>query len=404
MEQTANPDSVLNIDVLINIMSMSGPRTISRLMRASRELYPAGPKYLLRRTVKLRGDANVRSFVAFMRVDSPKRVPLLKRLEISTGHLSGAAADLLEKLFLDCAPLFEIRRLTIDHAEEFFESSPGMSGVFSMLRSVEHLTVSEIGARANTFLINLRSRLVSANLFMVPHPADEDSLASEDSDEEDEEDEEDDGDFRNPIVQLHTSKDTLETLSVRHCDTFSDLGLDHVYEQTYPHVHALTLTANELPATGHYARAFPNVRTLTLECDARELDAFGADFEDFCALRMMNTDQLARAGEGVWAGVEEVHGTLIDHFLLGLRGPVERVHVTGGYMDKRMWRLVLLACKPAYVNFQGFDVDLFYGGGFKRLMRGNLLEPVRCFEIMVFFGGMIEPENVDAPEALVSNF
>lgn len=104
----------------------------------------------------------------------------------------------------------------------------------------------------------------------------------------------------------------------------------------------------------------------------------------------------------MWPGLTAVHGALTDHFLLGLAGPVQQLHIAGCYMDRWMFRTVLLVTRPLYVYFSGFDVNLFAEGALNKLMRGPLVTPVRCFDIMVAFGCVLQPEQVDVPAALVS--
>ncbi|KAI0655352.1 hypothetical protein C8Q70DRAFT_923853 [Cubamyces menziesii] len=386
-------DAYLNVDVLLNIMAMSDNTTICRLMRSSRELYHEGPKYILRRGVRLKKVSSVSSFVMFMKAEQPHRFQSLRRLHISTGCLPPSDARALEQLLIDNESHFEIRRLTIDHAEEFFDSTPGLVGAFALVHTVTELTMSEIGRRASLFLERSRSKLISANLSMVmrPLPAD-----SEDSDDEDYDDDAFDSTIRNPILQLHNSQDTLRKLSVEWADTDCDLGV--LYKECYPNVKTLTLASNELPYTMHYARAYPNLSELTLDVATRELAELGRGIDSFVDHRYVN--KLEQMQHGKWERLTAVHGTLIDHFLLGLLCEVEQVHINGNFMDKRMFRSVLSTTRPKYVNFQGFDVDLFFEGEFRRLMRGPLLAPVRCFEIMIFFGGMLQPEEVDVPKAL----
>ncbi|KAI0640644.1 hypothetical protein C8Q79DRAFT_1004229 [Trametes meyenii] len=394
MEQTV-PRTVLNNDVLLNILAVSDTLTICRLMATSRQLYHEGPKHLLKKTVVLRSENKLVSFLTFMAAEAPYRFQFLHSLQIDIGHISEAATITVEYFFISAAPFLNIRRLTLDRAEEFFESGTGIPGAFALcLRTVEHMKVSEIGRRASIFLEHSRSRLVSADLTMIPRPIPDDS--DDDSDEEREDDDTDDSRFRNPILQLRNSQETLKTLNVRWCDTDCEIGV--LYEQTYPHVKDLTLSANELPYTTHYARAFPNIETLTIGIAPREIDELGTAMDDFVEHRYMNKiDQLQN---GKWEGLKSVHGTLIDLFLLGALCPVERVHINGPHMDKRMFRSVLTTARPAYVNFQAFDVDLFYEQDFTHLVRGRWLEPVRAFEITVFFAGILTPEEVDVPKAL----
>lgn len=423
MKQNPNRHRVLNLDVLLNIMSLADICTISPLMRTSRELYTEGPKYLLRDGVDLDTASSVPSFVAFMRAEYPHRLHLLDLLHIYAGHLSAAESRILVEFLVDCAPLLKIRRLGIDRAEEFFKSSRGLAGAFGLLRHVKHLTLFEVGPRTSVFLRNSQSSLVSADVGMIPPSLDDEQDAASDSDEDDDEDlhfdSEDDedadsgddeapddiyADYGNPILLLHNSQDTLTRLAVSACDTFAEDD-DHAYPQRYPHVHTLTLTANELPATLHYARAFPAVRTLTLRCAPHEVDALGPARADVQAFRLANQIDLAeqRAAAGtVWPGLTAVHGALTDHFLLGLAGPVEQLHIAGCYMDRWMFRTVLLVTRPLYVYFSGFDVNLFAEGALNKLMRGPLVTPVRCFDIMVAFGCVLQPEQVDVPAALVS--
>ncbi|KAI0365466.1 hypothetical protein BV20DRAFT_954278 [Pilatotrama ljubarskyi] len=392
MDDTRSSPSALNMDVLRNVLALSDGRTIARMMQLSRELYHEGPKHLLRLPVRLRRESSISSFVAFMLAEDARRVRFLTNLHISTGLLSRAEAGPFEDFVFRFAPQMNIIQLDIERAEEFFESSPGLSSAFSLLTTVKHLKMDEIGRRASIFLEQLRSQLVSADLTMIPRPIRHD----EDDEDSDEDEDEDDPSIRNPILQLRNSQDTLKSLDVTFGDTDCDVG--ELFEQRYPHVKRLNLIANELPYTMHYARAYPNVTTLTIACAERELAELGTKMDDYVDQRHVN--KLEQMSHGSWKSLKEVHGTLIDHFLLAALCPVEQLHIRGPFMDTRMFRSVLLTTTPAYVNFDAFDVDLFYEADFKRLMRGHFVQPIRCFEITLMLGGILEPKDVSMPRAL----
>ncbi|EIW62398.1 uncharacterized protein TRAVEDRAFT_27712 [Trametes versicolor FP-101664 SS1] len=411
MKIASNLKPLLNLDVLLMVMSFSEDiHTISRLMRASRELYTQGPKYLLRDAVYLENASHILSFVAFMLADHPHRLPLLDSLYIHIGLFSAADADVLEKFLIACGPLLGVKRLVIKHAEEFFKSSPGLASAFGLLRHVQHLVVSEVGQHTSVFLRDLQSSLVSADLEMIPH---NDGASSDDNDEgdDDEGDEEEvDEDerlrkaltenHRNPILLLHNSQETLKTLDARSCGTTPDFTRSDQYEECYPTIQKLTLTANELPNTLYYARAFPNVHTLTLRIDPSQLEILGDDLEDFDNFRESNMFDFTEYEGPKWTALKAVHGALTDHFLLGLSCPVEQLHIDGPYMNTMMFHAVLATTRPKYVYFHAFDVEMFENGEFDELMSGPLLGPVRCFDIMVAFGGVILPEQVDVPASL----
>ncbi|OJT14645.1 hypothetical protein TRAPUB_8803 [Trametes pubescens] len=408
MKNTHTLSPLLNLDVLLTVMSLSDARTISRLMRASRELYPQGPKYLLREAVDLESASHVTSFVAFMRADHPRRLPLLDSLCIQTGPLPTAESGVLEEFLVDCGPLLDAKRLCIKRAEEFFKSRPGLARAFGLLRHIKHLAVSEVGPHTSVFLHDFQSSLVFADLEMIPFNYDgavlrvgEDGLDADEEAEESFRNSITDG-YRNPILLLRNSQETLKSLDVRSCGTMPTLGSSDQYKECYPAVHKLTLAANKLPNTLHYARAFPNVHTITFRIDPPQLEILGENLADFRAFRDANMHHLAEYTGPQWPSLKAVHGALTEHFLLGLACPVEQVHIDGPYMNAMMFHSMLADTRPKYVYFHAFDVDMFEDGEFDELMSGPLLAPVRCFDIMVAFGGVLQPEQVDVPAALVS--
>ncbi|KAI0352432.1 hypothetical protein OH77DRAFT_1497914 [Trametes cingulata] len=392
MDHTPAGPSALNMDVLRNVLALADGRTIARLMQLSRELYHEGPKHLLKLPVRLKRESSIASFIAFMSAEDGRRFRFLNNFHITTGLLSQAEAAAFEEFVLRFASHMKITHLNIERAEEFFESSPGLSSALSLLTEVKYLRVAEIGQRSNIFLQQLRSQLVSANLTMIPRPIRHD----EDDEDSDEDDDDDDSSIRNPILQLRNSQETLTSLTVTHGDTDCDIG--ELFKECYPNVKYLILYANELPYTMHYARAFPNVEMLTMQCAERELAELGNKVDEYVDQRHVN--KIEQIAEGSWKSLKAVYGTLIDHFLLAALCPVERLHIKGPFMDTRMFRSVLLTTTPAYVDFDGFDLDLFYDADFKRITRGHFVQSIRCLEMTLMLGGLLEPEDVRIPGAL----
>ncbi|KAH9853262.1 hypothetical protein C2E23DRAFT_822444 [Lenzites betulinus] len=387
--------SVLNTDIMINIMTMSDTRTVVRLMLLCRDLYHEGPKHLRRHTLRLSRETCVPSFVAFMKAEHHQRLRYLKRLRISIADLSKAVSDVLEHFIVECAPALQIEELTIDHAEDFFKSSLGLPGCFALLHSIKRLSLVEVGKHADTFLTSSRSHLLSAELEMIPH-----SSPDEDSSDE-EEDADDDFSFRNPILQLRNSQDTLESLTVCSSDTFSDFGV--FYEQCYPNVKELILSRNEAPKTTHYTRAFPNLQKLDIAVDSRDhfelVEYSDLDPIETCRhFRMLN--KFEQQQHGPWTTLKTVRAPVIDHYLLGLIRPVEQLHIAGPIMGKKMFHSVLGVTRPVYLSLDGFDSAIFLDGEFKSLVRGPFLETVRALEITLFLGKLLAPELVDVPQAL----
>ncbi|KAI0637475.1 hypothetical protein C8Q77DRAFT_1086200 [Trametes polyzona] len=386
MEQYSERQLVLNLDTLLNIMSMSSRDTASRMMRASRELYSHGPTHVVQKEVLLKRKDTVTSFVAFMMVDYPYRLRFLENLHISTGRLSGGDAEVLERFLLDSAQVMIVRQLTIDHAEQFFLSMAGLSGAFSLLHTLDSLTLNDIGRRAEGFLISLKSHLVSADLSMLLFYGDEFD-----------DDNEDGNVTLNPILQLRNSQDTLGHLHVQRCNVFTDL--ETVYEERYPHILELSLTSDELPCTTHLARAFPNVHTLQFECEPRPWEQLGADLEVLHALRVTNEGQQTRFG--MWTALRCVQGTLVDLYLLGLLCPVEQLHIDGPATYRSMLRPVIGVATPAYLSLTHFDADIVSESLFGRAgTHPQWLASVRALEIQCTLGFEIDPDEIDMPLVL----
>ncbi|KAI0766206.1 hypothetical protein BD413DRAFT_606013 [Trametes elegans] len=333
---------LFNSDVL-NILAVSDPTTICRLVQVTRELYRARPKYLLKDVVNPRRECSVPFFVSFM---------------------SQSEAKSLETFLLQSASLLIIRCLDIKCAEDFSESSPSLLSCFALLRILTSLRVEEIGRCTNSFLRQLQADLV-ADPTMIQRPFDSHSDADSYLEDEDE----DDPAIRIPILQLTNSQDSLRLLVYSMCDTFG--RWDVLYDQRYPDLKMLTLNWNEVPSTAHYARAFPTLATLTLSTSPRELHEVGATFERLYEQRSLN--KITQILFGRWERLRAVYGT----------------------------RSSITSSSPR-CNLQGFDVDLFFCGECKRLMRGQLLRPARCFEIALVFGSVVMPSTaVDVPTALV---
>ncbi|KAI0820694.1 hypothetical protein BC628DRAFT_1395881 [Trametes gibbosa] len=225
----------------------------------------------------------------------------------------------------------------------------------------------------------------------------QDRESSEDYEEEEDNDEDDS--IRNPILQLHNSQDTLETLTVRWCDTFSDFGV--LYEPRYPNLKELTLAMNEFPSTAHHTRAFPNLATLNLEEDPREYAELGTEGEIFRDHRLLNKFGIYQ--HGTWASLKAVRAPLVDHFLLRLISPVERMHVMGNFFGQAHAALRPRDDAPRVPEFRWLrHLSLLRWRVQTCLLRGSLFNAVRAFETTLFIGGLLEPEQVTIPHAPVS--
>ena len=352
-------------------------------MRTCQALRHHGAKPLLDHGVSLATHTHFVSFLEFMLSDEQFRFLHFHTLEIVSSPVRSSKA--IEALYgLITHPLLSIHTLALLDAEMTLKVSPPLAGsstadrrpyhplpffaALSALTTLTHLAVSDCGPLTSAFLRALRAPLESATLDFLPRgpamawaalPA----YCRGDTD---------------PVTLLRACAGSLRTLrgtGFGAAATPSGHEGKNEEEIVYPHVRVVEATyvpwllesggrhaEGALPHTARYARAFPRLTRLALSSTAEDGGAStgaGAVWEDagrvaarreaLVALRVANRAALARCGEGVWEGIEEVCGGLGTLYALALVREVRRVVVEGGVGSAEQWmlRAVLRDARPA---------------------------------------------------------
>ncbi|KAI0701547.1 hypothetical protein C8T65DRAFT_269303 [Cerioporus squamosus] len=156
-----------------------------------------------------------------------------------------------------------VMHLTIDYAEEFFGSSPGLAEVFAALRTIKYVKIHDVGIHGVLFLRKTRSCFVCADLTMAAifdkYPRCLSSPLSPDRRVT----------MRNPIVLLHDSQDDLESLTASGCRTLCPVMVDTVrYIVTFVTWTCRTTISPSRPTTRMHSPTSPSFvsRRLLTSC------------------------------------------------------------------------------------------------------------------------------------------
>ncbi|KAI0751911.1 hypothetical protein C8Q80DRAFT_1098427 [Daedaleopsis nitida] len=380
--------SSLNTDVLSNIMACCDSPSISRMMQTNCDLHHGGAKYLLEDLVTLRNAADIQSFILFMLVGRGVRFAYLWGLSFTCRDISPGLAAELVSFLQTCSSIGKIGTLEILHAEDLLESDEGLVDAFASLKTIKDLKVYEMGHEAAEFLRQLQSAVVKAELDVLQD--DDEDWDPDDHYTEDEQDY-----YKNPIVLLRNSQQSLEMLIGQGFDTV--ISLLPTYAVSYPHVDFLDLRDVDPPLTVPLAHAFPNLSFLALMVDDDDLESMGNGLQTIVEHRAVNI--IEQMQHGSWKSLDRCLGRLIDHFLLAVQCHVKALTIRGNGMEPRMLRDVLGQTKPLHLSFEGFEANLF-DSGFRRVMRRPYAAQLRCMELVLVVGAVLEPENVDVPDMI----
>ncbi len=296
---------------------------------------------------------------------------------------------MLQAFFLRFSLTMNITHLTMDYAEEFFGSSPGLAEAFAALKTIKYVKIHDVGIHGVLFLQNTRSCFVSADLTMAAvfeqHPRCLQPPSSAGRRVT----------VRNPIVLLHGAQNDLVALTASGCRTLhpDDSG----YCQVYPNVRTLELQDNDLPVTTHYAHAFPDLSKLRVETSPDVLSALAVSKSDSVTKsRSRNCDQQLKTG--TWKSLDACHAPLVDHFMLCLICPVKELHVFGPHMNPDMLYQVLKTTQPSALSLRSFFLGDLATRRFAKLLRQPCAVNLKRLELFI----CIKSADVDVAGNLVS--
>ena len=380
--------SPLPFDVLAHIMAHSDDQTISMLMKSTRELYYAGAKYILDYDYIVLADLrDVVSWMKFMSAEGGSRFKYLDGLEFRMKALPPRFARWLRRFITENRSLWRINSLRLPHAESFLMAYINLADAFALISTIETLILGEMGVISARMISSLRSQVKHAELDMLPMEDEGSDISDSELDEEE--------DARNPILLLHNSAYTLETLTA-YGSIALPRGLRSLYDEVYPHVHNLELMeASDMQLTALFAHAYPNLRRLRLEMSNNSFKAIElGKTPSLDEQRLLNLrEQIIHAG---WKGLETVHGSIADLYILALQCPVKNVILSGPIMHQLTFRSVVDDTTPRFLCLRGFGEDIFTRA-FANTMSRPSASQLECFEAMIT---LMEPEDVDVPAML----
>ncbi|RPD54100.1 hypothetical protein L226DRAFT_526951 [Lentinus tigrinus ALCF2SS1-7] len=332
--------------------------------------------------------AEVMSFVVLtLSSDADSRLSSLEGFHFSTGVLASCVAEMLKAFILRYSLTMNITYLMIDYAEEFFGSSTGLAEVFAALKTIKYLKIHDVGIHGFLFLQKTRSCFLSADLSMtavfnkppncIHLPLTETRRVA----------------VRNPIVLLHRSQGSLEVLTGSGSRTLcKSRGR---YRQVYENVRVLDLQDNDLPVTTHYAHAFPNLSKLRLETAPEVLSALHASKMDSLS-KVRSRNRAQQLDTGTWKSLDACDAPLVDHFMLSLLCPVQKLHVFGSYMNPDMLFQVLKTTRPSTLSLRGFFLADLATGRFTKLLRQPCVLSLKKLELFI----CVHASDVDAAKHL----
>ena len=325
-------DSVnLNRDVLHLILDLGDGNSISQVMKTCHFLNREGVQYLLNDIPTIRTKEQASSFVQFAlttrrSADITHRRDYIDSLQVlAMFEEAQKVAKVLKPFFVLVAPLAQnFFLLDLEHAEEFFTGADAeLSASIASLKTLEVLAFRDAGEKSIKVLRALQSRLIDVEV----HYDLELGPAYEDMD---------------PVSCLRYSEDTLRCLSVRFTELSPAAGC-------YRNVRMLTLSYIDIPITGHFVHAFPNLQFLrATECTEIRADTVVRSKRD--------SNVAGQARNGSWARLTSYKGSLLILYGMGLACPVSHVYVHGeedeGAIDPAQIRAVLSNTRPLHITIR----------------------------------------------------
>ncbi|KAI0705281.1 hypothetical protein C8T65DRAFT_696408 [Cerioporus squamosus] len=379
-------DPALPEDLLLMVMDVSPRTTISRMMRTCRTLYRGGARMLIGSGVSLWTSEEAISFLQFMRADPNNRFLHLRNLKISRGNFSHSAVHALRGL-LNYRSL-ALESLTLLDAEAVLLSdntNPLVPNTLFMaianLRSLKNLAIDGCDVVTLTMLRYMVASLETASLDLGLYTSWSSSTNPDD---------------RNPILLLTKSSQTLRELRGSYFDCNP---LTIKYDVVYPAVHLInaSYTSINMPATLAYIHAFPNLEHLSLTCPSHRFEGNGADPNTVPHLfsnRDCNMHDQENYGV-TWEHLQEVSGSVIDLFVLGLVCHVTTVRVLDD-ISERMCRFlhdVIADMRPERLVVTVAGSSLFAAGGpLDGVLRQPAAQHLRDLELEICFA----PRDWDA--------
>ena len=394
-------DPWLPFDVLLIIMALLERSDVMSMSLTCRTLRHGGARFMLQEGAALSTSEQAISFISFMRADSGSRIHHLHSLELTTGiHFSRRGIDALrglvthQHLALESLSLLDAEALLMCDVSQLGGKNLASNSLLEALASLttlKHLTMDRCDEYSIIFIRSLSSSLVTASLKLQQLTSW--SVVT-------------DPDERNPIVLLARSSETLQELSGTGFEVDERLIK---YGTVYPAVKKISAeyTQDSMPGTLVYINAFPNLEYLALTSPYNRYEDAS---DDLNASRIVHERRRAANMEDqekyqcTWQVLQEVVGSVVDLFTLGLVCHVPRMRIRDGITAVKCSFLedILANVRPSNLAITLAGTSLLGGGGplYRALQLGN--QQLRALELEVRFGAHEAMLSLD--DVLVSLF
>ncbi|RPD72195.1 hypothetical protein L226DRAFT_512037 [Lentinus tigrinus ALCF2SS1-7] len=384
-------DPALPLDLLLTLMETSSRSTTSRMMRTCRLLYNRGARILLGSGVFLSTSEDAISFLRFMLADTDARFPHLRSLKISRGNFSLSGVHALRGLL--CHKSLALHTLILMDAESVLLSDPARRNksntpslfmALANLRSLKNLVIDGCDVISFSLLRMMVCSLETASLNLGSYTS-WSSITSADD--------------RNPILLLMRSSHTLQELRGSCFDSSPETIK---FDVVYPSVRLISASYSSswMPATLAYINAFPNLEHLSLTCPSHRFEGNGADPNSVLHLfsnRECNLNDQENYSI-TWEHLQEVSGSVIDLFVLGLVCQVPTVRVLDDISERmcRFLRDVIADMKPTTLVMTVAGSGLFAPGSpMNVVLRQAAAQHLRKLDLEICFAPCEWGANLD---------
>ncbi|RPD71384.1 hypothetical protein L226DRAFT_573875 [Lentinus tigrinus ALCF2SS1-7] len=363
----ASSGPLLNYDILLEVAYLADRRTCASLMLTCKALNKAAAKSILRPLsgrITLWTDRDVALLLRFLHAD-PSRFQYVREIDISLGLMSPYMDDDVERLLDGLRRMKRLDTLGILHAEITLESSVFFDGV-ARLTKIRQLELQGAEDFACGLLSQMQADLVSIHVDWLPRDSDDDFY-----------------DYRyHPVPLLAKWTATLEELT---WEWYTYPTALPEFTQVYPKLRRLSFLSDSFPHIAPFIRAYPNLVRFTVrtQCnidDGIDPDSLTQQLRDRRAVNIQSQRDQGGGKTVTWTHLEELVGSVIDLYALGLTCLIQRVHIDDSVSSH--WDLefpvyeflpaVLEYAQPRHLKVQGDSMLLIHPShGLTTLLRSG---------------------------------
>ncbi|RPD56468.1 hypothetical protein L227DRAFT_603060 [Lentinus tigrinus ALCF2SS1-6] len=360
---------LLNYDILLEVAYLADRRTCASLMLTCKVLNKAAAKSVLQPLsgrVILWTVKDVSLFLRFLHAD-PSRFQYVREIDISLRLMSPYTDDDVERLLDGLRRMERLNTLGILHAEITLKNSVFFNGV-ARLTTIKRLELQGAEDNACRLLSQMQADLVFIHVDGLATVPERHFAFYQDIDEY----------FRShPVPLLAKWTATLEELT---WEMYYPKHALPEFTQVYPKLRRLSFISDSCPHVAPLIRAYPNLARLTVqkECTVDE-DSLTQQLRDRRAVNIQSQRDQGGSKTVTWTHLEELVGSVIDLYALGLTCRIPRVHindsVTSWSLERPVFEFlpaVLEYAQPRHLKVQGDGMLLIHPSyGLTTLLRSG---------------------------------